>query len=79
MHQTSSVRNRIVQVSLLACVALGGLLVAAGSAMAQISLGTAESFSVLAGSAVTSTGPSVVTGNLGVSPGTAVTGFPREA
>jgi hypothetical protein len=31
---------------------------------------------VLAGSAVTNTGPSVLNGNLGVSAGSAVTGFP---
>jgi hypothetical protein len=40
------------------------------------SLGTASSFSVLAGSSVTNTGPTVVTGNVGVSPGSSVTGFP---
>jgi len=43
---------------------------------AQITLGsTVETFGVLAGSTVTSSGPTVVLGNLGVSPGTAVTGF----
>ena len=39
-------------------------------------LGTAGNFAVLAGSTVTNTGPSVITGDLGVYPLTAVTGFP---
>jgi uncharacterized repeat protein (TIGR01451 family) len=48
----------------------------AASATAAPTLGTEQSFAVLGGQTVTNTGPSVVTGNLGVSPGTAVTGFP---
>jgi hypothetical protein len=58
--------------------AVAGLLVICGigDAWAQSSLGTAEPFAVLAGSAVTNTGPSLITGDLGVHPGSAVTGFP---
>jgi len=53
------------------------MLVCATPALAQnVSLGTAANFGVLAGSAVTNTGPTVVTGNVGVSPGTSITGFP---
>jgi hypothetical protein len=41
-----------------------------------VPLGTVSGFTVLAGSTVTNTGATAVTGDLGVSPGAAVTGFP---
>ena len=41
-----------------------------------IDLGCAASFAVLAGSTVTSTGPSIINGNVGLSAGTALVGFP---
>jgi cytoskeletal protein CcmA (bactofilin family) len=44
--------------------------------MVPVSLGWANAWEVLAASTVTSTGATAVSGDLGVSPGTAVTGFP---
>lgn len=75
MLPNSPIANPI-RVRFAAAFTAAFFLLVASSVSAQISLGTAQSFGVLAGSAVTNTGPSVVTGNLGVSPGTAVTGFP---
>jgi hypothetical protein len=47
-----------------------------GGVVGGIDLRSAGVFAVLAGSTVTSTGFSMITGNVGVSPGTALIGFP---
>jgi hypothetical protein len=49
----------------------------AGAAIVPtVPLSTAAAYAVVAGSTVTNTGPSVINGSVGLSPGTSVTGFP---
>src|SRR3978361_1781724 len=75
-------RRRCLPVALLAGTVVLALPAAYAAAATAPVLGTAGNFSVLAGSTVTNTGPTVISadagegGNLGVSPGSAVTGFP---
>jgi len=63
-------------VALLALGSVGvlGASTAAAAATAP-TLGKAAPFAVLAGSTVTNTGPTIVSGDLGVYTGSAVTGF----
>ena len=68
-----------ISITLVLAILFTGVLqnVTAGP-LAAISptLGAAGSYSVLGGTTVTNTGPTIMPGNLGVSPGSAVTGFP---
>jgi hypothetical protein len=56
------------------------MLITAGFATsahaATVGLGTLDSFAVLGHTTVTNTGPSVITGDVGLSPGTSAPGFP---
>jgi len=61
------------QIALIGSI-LGFGFIGANSAQA-VTLGRAADFAVLGGTTVTNTGLSIITGDLGVTPGTAVTGF----
>src|SRR5579859_2179487 len=60
-------------------LALGTALPSAARAATAPTFGPAGSFSILGAATVTNTGPTTISGSVGVSPGTAVTGFPPGA
>ena len=63
-------------ISLAAAAAAFASLPSHGRAQSFIDFGSAATYGVLAGTSVTSTGSTLVTGDLGVSPGATVVGFP---
>jgi Ice-binding-like len=80
-HRRAPVRLRPRR-ALIGATALGSALLLIGVVMSSTpafaagpGLASAAAYSVLGGSTVTNTGSSVLSGDLGVSPGTAITGF----
>src|ERR1700694_5377763 len=75
----NKIQRPVIALSIVVSALVLGAWPMAALAATQPRLGTAANFAVLAGSAITNTGPTVISGGLGLFPGTAVSGFPPGA
>ena len=71
-------KRHLIAIVLAVAVAagVGATVRPAHAAEAPVNLGTAGSYGVLGGTTITNTGPSAIGGDLGLHPGSGVTGFP---
>jgi hypothetical protein len=72
----NQIKRPLIALSLVASALVLGAWPIVALAATQPRMGTAANFAVLAGSTITNTGSTVISGGLGLSPGSAVTGFP---
>ncbi|MFF7239385.1 ice-binding family protein, partial [Streptomyces collinus] len=75
LRRTLSVWTAAVLAVVIAAFVVAVTPTQASALATFVDLGRADSFAVLAGSATTNTGPSVITGDVGVSPGTSISGY----
>ena len=73
---TARTSRRLAGLFVVATVGMVFTVASPAHAEGPVGLGTATSFAVLAGQTVANTGSSVISGDVGLSPGSAVVGFP---
>src|SRR4051812_46852332 len=71
--------RRVRLAGIVLAVSLAFVAVPVAAQASAVNLGTASPFVVLSGAGVENTGPSVLNGDLGVSPGTSLVGFGAPA